>query len=180
MAAAKEAIITMTVKQAIGLIVGGALTLASTLVVTAWVLWSFTMGSLQNDVADIRAALTKTQDGNEQTRDYAQSTGSELKNEFGNLTAELKITNSRLNDLSNSVTRLDGSIQSVDMRLSRSVDQQTAFERWVAIRLGPAGTEPAKFQLPPDWEKQQNDIFTTLTKGDDPFTGWFKAVQSHK
>ncbi|TIQ11001.1 hypothetical protein [Mesorhizobium sp.] len=180
MAGAKEAIITMTVKQVIGLIVGGALTFAATLIVTAWGLWSFTMGNLQNDVSDIRAALTKAQDGNNETRNYAQTTGSDLKTEFGNLTAELKITNARLDDLSNSVTRLDGSIKAVDTRLSQSVDQQTAFERWVAIRLGPTGAEPAKFQVPADWEKQQNDIFTTLTKGDDPFTGWFKAVQSHK
>lgn len=176
MAGAKEATITMTLKYAIGLIVGGALTFSATLIVTAWVLWTFTMGTLQKDVSDIRAAVTKAEDGTSETRDYARSTGSQLQGEFANLTAELKVTNAELSDLNTSVNRLDGSIQAIDVRLTKSVDQQTAFERWVAIRLGPLGPQRTMLEIPADWQKQQSEIFPTLTSGEDPFIGWYKAV----
>ncbi|MCT8970880.1 hypothetical protein [Microbaculum marinisediminis] len=172
MAEPGNATITMTVNWAIGFIASSAIALAS----GAWVLWTFTMGSLQSDVAEIRAAVTKTQDGVTGARDYTRESDAALRTEFSNLTAELRVTNARLSDLTGSVSRLDSSIQDVDQKLSASVLRQQDFERWVVTRLGPIGIAPTQLMTPEEWGKQQSEIILKLQKEDDPLTGWYNAT----
>ncbi|MCT8974010.1 hypothetical protein [Microbaculum marinisediminis] len=172
MAEPGNAVITITVKGAIGLIASAAFILSG----AAWGLWTLTMGSLQSDVAEIRAAVTKTQDGVVGARDYTRESDAALRTEFSNLTAELRVTNSRLSDLTVSVSRLDSSIQDVDHKLSASVLRQQDFERWVVTRLGPIGIAPTQLMTPEGWGKQQSEIIMKLQEEDDPLMGWYNAT----
>lgn len=185
MAGAKEPMIMMTWKYAVGLILSWAVLMVGTL----WILWSFTMDNVQADIADIRDALIKNQsDITSVERNGFREDGNlkselvDLKSELADLTAQLKITNAGLARLDTSfaslearVGNLDNSFQAVNQRLVESVIRQTAFERWVTLRLGPAGSDPTSYQFPAEWEKTQGEIFDTIKGGNDPLLLWFKS-----
>ena len=69
----------------------------------------FTFSGMKGDVADIRKALTETQGRNAETLQTATMADGELHSQLSDLTAELKITNSRLGDLNSQVGSLDTS-----------------------------------------------------------------------
>jgi hypothetical protein len=172
----ENAMVTMKLKHVLWLIGGGAVTMAGTLVVTTWALWSFTMGNLQSDVSQIREAVTKAQDGNSQTLDYARSAEVKVKTELADLTAELKVTNANLAALTGSVTALDGSIKDVDVKLTASIFRQNDFERWVVTRLGQVGVGPANIEVPAEWTESEVEILRAIKGQGDPLAGWYKAT----
>jgi len=176
MAGSKAASFTMTYKTA----VASLGTCSVVLFGAIWALLSFTMGNVRDDISDIRSAVTKAQDGNAETQKNAVTGDAQLNSEISSLTAELKVTNARLSDLSTSVTGLSETVRGVDQRLASSVHQQTLFERWVVLRLGPAGMQRTEYEVPEQWAKQQSEIFPSLVSGDDPFIGWYKAASDFK
>jgi uncharacterized protein YoxC len=126
-----DTVITMTTKQ----LVGGTLAIAVLFAGTAWVVAQFTFGNMKDDVADIRRAVTDVQDRNAETHQSATTTDGKLSAEIADLTAQLKITNAGLENLTKSVAGLDESVKSVDSRLAASVLRQEKFESWVVTRL---------------------------------------------
>jgi hypothetical protein len=167
-----DTVITMTMKQLLGAVASGTVLFGGAL----WVVMTFTLGNLQNDVSDIRKAVTDTQDRNADTLQSATSADTDLRAQLAGLTAELKVTNAGLTNLTNSVAGLDESMRSVDARLAASVARQESFERYVAVRLGPIGTQPTGFEIPVEWQKQQDAIAPTLTTGENPFIDWYKSL----
>jgi hypothetical protein len=159
-------VITMTLKQLLAGVVlfGGAL----------WIVLSFTLSNLKTDVSDIRNALTETQDRNADTQQGATAADGELRAQIAGLTAELKVTNAGLINLTTSMAGLDKSMKSVDARLAASVVRQEGFERWVVTRLGPDGTMPTATPL--EWRKAEGEIINTLKTGAEPLSAWYKLI----
>src|SRR5690606_695137 len=60
---------------------------------------SITFGQIGENVADIRAAVTHTQDRNTDTLQKTVQIDTDLRAQIANLTAELRVTNAGLSDL---------------------------------------------------------------------------------
>ncbi len=162
-----KTVVQVTVAQLIyaGIIGVGAL----------WAGAQLVFGGLKSDVADIRSAVTENQKRNADTQQTSTATDGELRAQIADLTAELRIVNAGLNDLTTSVSGLDNSIKSVDTRLADSISRQVNFERWVVTRLG-QNDSPIPTVVPPEWQKAEGEVIKSLTTGDEPLSGWFRAV----
>lgn len=173
MAAAKEATIVMTVKYAIGLILGGAISLAATLALTSWVIWTWTMSGVRDDVASIKGSLEQMQASDRDIVQDAGDTETDLRGQLAELTTQLKVTTTQLADLNSTVGNLDDSIKAVDAKLTASVAAQRNFEQWVVTRLG----ADMKSTVPASWEKADFEIIDAIKAGDvSPLAFWYKAA----
>jgi len=134
-----------------------------------WAVQTFTMGNLRDDVSSVHAAVIANQDRNADTRQYATAADGELHKQLADLTAELRTTNSRL-------ASLNENISNMDVRLTRSIDRQEAFERSMLVRLGPAGTDRTTYKTPMDWGKSEGAIYEAISTGSDPLVDWYKST----
>jgi septal ring factor EnvC (AmiA/AmiB activator) len=159
--------VVVTMKQA----VAGGVAFAC----CAWAVLTFTIGGMRDDVSSIRTALEATQASGAQNSDKDRETEVGLRNELGELTAQLRETTATLSALADSVSGLNGSIQSVDQKLTESIFRQQDFERWVVTRLGTPGQQPTVL---PAWEAQQIDVIKAVSEGpSEPLGEWYSAIQ---
>lgn len=146
----------------------------SALVVGLWAVITLTIGSLQSDVSDIRTVVTSNQDRNAETQQYATSADSELRAQLAELTAELRITNAGLSRLDATVAGLNESIQTVDAKLTQSVERQEAFERSMLVRMGQVAPSQTRYEIPMNWKESDDSILQAISTGDNPLVDWYK------
>lgn len=158
-------VIQMTIKQLLWTVGASAVLLVGGM----WAVVALTMGNVRDDVSDIRTVVTSNQDRNAETQQYATSADSELRAQLAELTAELRITNAELSGLNDN-------IRAVDVRLSKSIERQEAFERSVLIRLGSVGTDRTTYEVPMGWVESQGEILKAISADGDPLASWYRMT----
>lgn len=129
-------------------------------------MWSFTMGGVRDDLHAMRTDIHDLRHAGGQTSNKLGSTTVALDKEISDLTAQLKITNARLADL-------NAGVKSVDEKLSKSIEAQNSFEKWVVARLG--AVAPNVASLPAGWLKSQDVIIQKITSEGDPLATWYQG-----
>lgn len=125
--------------------------------VCAWVVWTFAIGGLREDVQ----ALSQELHGGLSASDRrADSVETATREDIATLTARIEA--------------IQTSIDRVDAALTKSVERQTAFERWVIIELGRVSAVAGSGSLSPlpmGWG-DPTDTIERLSEGTNPLTEW--------
>lgn len=168
---ATEAKIVISVGAAVSAAVAFAVSIAG----LAWLLITFVFGEAKDDIASIRSDLSElrafTTDGNStgQTIDLG------IRQELGELTAQLRETTQVIAGLGEKVDDLAGNVQGVDQRLASAIDRQTGFEAYVVAKLGLSADALGK--LPVSWSETQSELLKSILGGPDPLRRWAGIIE---
>ncbi len=130
---------------------------------------------------DVAAARTDIHDLRQAAREDAQireSGDASLRQGIADLTAQLRVTTNELANVTDGLTLLSNSIDTIDAKLTASLDRQQEFEKSIVARLDGPGF--GGFEIPASWSMGQAAIITSIKSGDDPLGNWFKGLPPPK
>lgn len=141
-----------------------------------WALLLHSESNLNEKIAKLDTTQTTMQASSAVAGKDADKTEMDLRSQLIQLTTQLKVTTDKLSELTTSVSSLNDSIRSIDTKVTEAGVRQRDFERWVIVRLGPAGfAQPTMY--PPEWIKSQDEVFKTVATGTDPLSGWYQTMK---
>jgi len=157
-------VITISVRAALW----GAGVLGAALVGGTWLLTTFVLGEVKDDIHTIREDVAAVRLATDERVTTLVSSDGDLSKSISDLVAQLTVNNSELRSLNESITRIDD-------RLLASIQRQEEFERYVVTRL------PSPTSLPALWQQNQKEIISTISAlGVDPLASWYKSTATEQ
>ncbi len=159
----------------------GSASFAGVLALGAWAIVSHTLGSVTDDVADIRAQIIEGRSVSREISGENRRAEGELREQLTELIAQLREANTALTGLTGNLSNLDRSIVKLDERLAASVSRQQNFEKWVVAKLGSVDSVPSVSDgmvIQESWQGSQVDIVDKIYDGTDPLAMWFKSLDA--
>lgn len=165
--------IEITMKTAISAVVGFAVLMFGGF----WALAAFSVGGIRTDIQGIRTELIAINGANQSTLTNANSTSMDLQKQIAELTSELRSASAAVAGLNSATGGLNATLQSIDAKLTNSINRQQSFEVWVVSQLGKGSLLPSS--VPSSWSKGDASVLTSLVTrnaSESPIITWFKTL----
>lgn len=159
----------------VGAAVSGAVAFAVSIAGLAWLLITFVFGEAKDDIASIRSDLSELRAFTMEGDSAGQTFDLGVRQELGELTAQLRETTQVIAGLGDKVDDLGENVKGVDLRLASAIDRQSGFESYVIAKLGLSADALGK--LPVSWSETQSGVLQSILGGPDPLLRWVGKIE---
>ena len=134
----------------------------------------FIVSQVGDDVAATRSDVAELRQMAREDGQVRENGDAALRQSIADLTAQLQVTTAKLSEVTDGLTNLANSIDTIDTKLTASIARQQDFEKSIVARLDAPGF--GKIDIPADWSNGQSAIITSIKSGGDPLAKWFNSL----